>query len=51
VLVSDSSKFGKQGFVRIFPMDYIDVLITDNKLSADAIARLKEMDIEVIIAN
>ncbi|MCK9287733.1 MAG: DeoR/GlpR family DNA-binding transcription regulator [Sphaerochaetaceae bacterium] len=51
VLVSDSSKFGKQGFVRIFPMDYIDVLITDNKLPADAIARLKEMDIEVIIAN
>ncbi|MFA7125909.1 MAG: DeoR/GlpR family DNA-binding transcription regulator [Sphaerochaetaceae bacterium] len=50
VLVADSSKFGKQGFVKIFPVSEIDVLITDSELPDDAAVRLREMGIEVIIA-
>ncbi|MDD3998098.1 MAG: DeoR/GlpR family DNA-binding transcription regulator [Sphaerochaetaceae bacterium] len=50
VLVADSSKFGKQGFVKIFPVSEIDVLITDCELPDDAAVRLREMGIEVIIA-
>ena len=49
VLVTDSSKFGKQGFVRIFPLSKIDVLITDKGLPTTAIDEIKEMGIEVII--
>ena len=49
VLVTDSSKFGKQGFVRIFPLSKIDVLITDKGLPTAAIDEIKEMGIEVII--
>ena len=48
VLVTDSSKFGKQGFVRIFPMQGIDVLITDKGLPAEAARQLRETGMEVI---
>lgn len=49
VLVADSSKFGKQGFVRIFPFSEIDVLITDKGIPFSAISEIEEMGIEVII--
>jgi DeoR family galactitol utilization operon repressor len=49
VLVADSSKFGKQGFVRIFPLSEIDVLITDKGLPLSAITAIEEMGIEVIV--
>lgn len=49
VLVADSSKFGKQGFVRIFPLSEIDVLITDGGLPASAVSAIEEMGIEVIV--
>lgn len=49
VLVTDSSKFGKQGFVKIFPLSDIDVLITDKGLPASAIAEIEEMGIEIIV--
>jgi DeoR/GlpR family transcriptional regulator of sugar metabolism len=48
VLVTDSSKFGKQGFVRIIPMQGIDVLITDKGLPADIAQQLRESGVEVI---
>ncbi len=51
VLVADSSKYGKQGFVRIFPMSEIDVLITDKALPAEAVQRLTDMGIQVMIAD
>lgn len=49
VLVTDSSKFGKQGFVKIFGLEEIDVLITDNELPSDAIESIKKMGIDVIL--
>ena len=49
VLVADSSKFGKQGFVRIFPLSEIDVLITDKGLPLSAITAIEEMGIVVIV--
>lgn len=49
VLVADSSKYGKQGFVRIFPMDRIDVVITDSDLPGEAAGRLRDMGIEVVM--
>ena len=37
VLVVDSSKYGRQGFVKIFGLSEIDILITDKGLPRDAI--------------
>ncbi|MHC1693502.1 MAG: DeoR/GlpR family DNA-binding transcription regulator [Sphaerochaetaceae bacterium] len=49
VLVADSSKYGKQGFVRIFPMDNVDVVITDSGLPADVAQQLRDAGIEVML--
>ncbi len=49
VLVADSSKFGKQGFVRIFSLSEIDVLITDGGLDPSAVEEIRSMGIAVIV--
>lgn len=49
VLVADSTKYGKQGFVKILPLSEIDVLITDKGLPHDAITDIGAMGIEVIV--
>jgi DeoR family galactitol utilization operon repressor len=48
VLVADSDKYGKNGFVRILPLDGIDILITDKGLDPAEKERLEETGIEVI---
>lgn len=50
VLVADSSKYGKQGFVRIFPLQEIDVLITDAALPSEVAARIRKLGVDVVIA-
>ncbi len=42
VVVADSSKYGKNGFVKIFPLDRMDILITDNGLNPQTVENLKE---------
>lgn len=49
VLVADSSKYGKQGFVKICPLTDIDVLVTDKGLSQEAIEEISSLGIEVIV--
>ena len=49
ILVTDSSKYGRQGFVKILPLSEIDVLITDKGLPQDAIEEIRAMGIEVVV--
>jgi DeoR family transcriptional regulator, galactitol utilization operon repressor len=49
VLVADSAKYGQNGFVRILPLDRIDVLISDKGLPEEECRRLEETGIEVIL--
>jgi DeoR family galactitol utilization operon repressor len=49
VLVTDSSKFGKQGFVRILSLSDIDVVITDKGLPQAAVEAIEAMGIELIL--
>ena len=49
VVVADSSKYGKNGFVKIFPLERMDILVTDKKLSTTASDRLKENGTDIIL--
>ncbi len=42
VVVADSSKYGKNGFVKIFPLDRMDILITDNGLDSQTVENLED---------
>ena len=50
ILLADSSKFGKSGFVTIMPLSAIDTLITDTGLVAADAALLIELGVEIIQA-
>ncbi len=47
ILVADSSKFGKLGFVRVLPVQGVKSLITDRELPNTAEAQLIEAGVEV----
>lgn len=48
VVVADSTKYGKKGFVRILPPSLIDVLITDSDFPGEARSALERLGVEVI---
>ena len=48
VLVADSSKFGKIGFVHVLPVQRVETLITDVELPIPAQAELGKTGVEVI---
>ncbi len=48
ILVAESSKYNRTGFVKIVPMNRIDIVITDSGLSDEATAELVDAGIEVI---
>ncbi len=48
VLVVDSSKFGKMGFIKILPIEKIDMIITDTGLPESIAAEFKERGVEVL---
>ncbi len=48
ILIADSSKFGKIGFVHVLPVNEVQTLITDEGLPAAAEQELREAGIEVI---
>ena len=50
VIVADSSKFDQVGFVRIFDLSEVDVIITDDRLADSARQRIEDLDIELLIA-
>jgi DeoR/GlpR family transcriptional regulator of sugar metabolism len=47
ILVADSSKYGKVGFVRVLPLQKVHRILTDKNLSAEAEKLLQEGGIEV----
>ncbi|HEB09641.1 MAG TPA: DeoR/GlpR transcriptional regulator, partial [Spirochaetales bacterium] len=49
ILVADSSKYGKRGFVKVLPLTAVKKVITDKKLAAEALQELKELGLEVIL--
>lgn len=49
VVVADSSKYGKNGFVKIFPLNRTDILITDTGLPESAADKIKEENTEIIL--
>jgi DeoR/GlpR family transcriptional regulator of sugar metabolism len=49
ILVTDSSKIGRVGFVPIKPLSAIQTLITDTNAPADLIQSIREMGVEVLL--
>lgn len=47
ILVVDSSKFGRSGFVSIMPLKKIDLLITDTDFPAAQIPALQELGLQI----
>ena len=50
IVLCDSSKFGKKGFGKICSLDKIDVVITDEGISAAMKNAIEDQGVEVIIA-
>lgn len=51
ILLSDSSKIGKRGFSKIVGIEEIDILITDSGINNEDYEKIKEMGVEIIIAD
>ena len=49
VIVADSSKYGRRGFIHPFPLEKISTLICDKNLPEDACNELRSKEIEVIL--
>lgn len=47
ILVADSSKYNKLGFVKILPLDQADLIITDDGLGEAEQALLRENGLEL----
>ncbi|HET8598709.1 MAG TPA: DeoR/GlpR family DNA-binding transcription regulator [Segeticoccus sp.] len=50
VVVADASKLGHPSFVRICPIERIDVLVTDAGADEDLVAELADHGVEVVLA-
>jgi len=48
ILVADSTKFGKLGFVHVLPVREVQILITDGELPVDARTQIEEAGVQVI---
>jgi DeoR family galactitol utilization operon repressor len=48
ILVADSSKFGKIGFVHVLPVQEVETLITDGDLPVSAQVELREAGVDII---
>jgi DeoR/GlpR family transcriptional regulator of sugar metabolism len=49
ILVTDSSKIGRVGFVPVKPVSAFDVLITDTNAPPDIVQAIRDMGVEVIL--
>ena len=49
VLVADSSKVGKTGFVKVLPITTVDTLIADDGISSEAIHEFTDVGVKVIV--
>lgn len=51
IVVTDSSKFGKECLLPIAQLSVVDVIVTDRNISDEARQYVKELDIKLIVAN
>ena len=49
ILLTDSSKWGRTGFIKVAPLTEIDTIITDTKLPAEARTAIERLGIELIL--
>jgi len=50
ILVSDSSKFGKNVSVKIENSNHVDTIVTDSNITEDWVKRLKDQGFKVVVA-
>lgn len=50
IILADSSKFGQRGFGRICSLEEIDVIVTDSRISEQAVAMAEEAGVDLVIA-
>lgn len=50
VLLTDSSKLGRSGFIKVAPLSAVQTLITDNALPTEAKHAIERMGVEVVMA-
>ena len=50
ILVTDASKFNRVAFTAIAPINVIDTVVTDRSVPPSIVSRLKDLDIDVILA-
>ena len=48
ILIADSTKYGKEGFVKILPLSEFDMIITDTGLKDEVEKTLKDSGLQVI---
>jgi DeoR family galactitol utilization operon repressor len=49
ILVADSSKYGRTGFVSVLPITKVEKIITDSGIAEVAVAELAEQGVEVLV--
>ena len=50
IVVSDSSKLGHRAFARLFPLQSVDVLVTDTDAGDDMVRGYRDAGVEVVLA-
>lgn len=50
VLIADSSKYGKEGFVKILPLTEFELMITDDEMAKETVIDLEAAGIQVMTA-
>lgn len=48
ILVADSSKYGKQGFVRVLDLESFHTIITDSELSDDSAQEIESLPVRIL---
>ncbi|MBN2050198.1 MAG: DeoR/GlpR transcriptional regulator [Spirochaetales bacterium] len=47
VLLADSSKYGRAGFVKVLPIEKANTIVTDTSLDSDAAGRIQDLGIDL----
>ncbi len=47
ILLADSGKYGRSGFVKILPLNSVDMIITDKDMKPEQVSEITEMGIQV----
>jgi len=50
ILVADGSKLGAVAFVRLCPVDQVDIVVTDVDAPAEHVTALRQAGLEVVLA-